>query len=138
MKVYDELEQGSEEWLRVRLGKFTASKALDLFSKPSTDTYQNLINNKVYELHTNKIVPMKVTEWMERGTELEPQARMEFEFDKRNKGLVVKECGFIEQSEFIGMSKISPSNISLVLIPDEMIFLLVLIDCYRKIFFKKY
>ncbi len=44
----------------------------------------------------------------------------------------------VDVSEFIGMSKISSSNISLVLTPDEMILLLVLIDCYRKRFLQEY
>jgi len=44
----------------------------------------------------------------------------------------------VDVSEFIGMSKISSSNLSLVLTPDEMILLLVLIDCYRKRFLQEY
>ncbi len=101
MKIYEDLIQGTPEWLEVRRGKFTASKALDLFSKPSTACYQDLINNIVYERLTNKIIPTHKTEWMQRGNDLEPQARMEFEFDNN---IQVFEAGFIESDEFVGMS----------------------------------
>jgi len=44
----------------------------------------------------------------------------------------------VNVSEFIGMSKITSSNISLILSPDEMILLLALVDCYRKRFLQDY
>ncbi len=44
----------------------------------------------------------------------------------------------VEISEFIGMSKIALSNLSLILNPDEMLVLLFLLDSYRKQFLQQY
>ncbi len=99
--IYKDIIQGSKEWHDVRCGKFGASKCTDLFSAPSTSKYQNLINNVVYERLTNKTVPNYKSEAMQRGNDLESEARQEFEFLSGHK---VEEVGYVERDEFVGMS----------------------------------
>ncbi len=100
MKIY-ESEQGTEQWLLDRSAHFSASPALDLFAAPSTAKYQNLINNVVFEKLTGKIIPTYINDAMRTGTEREPIAREKFSLDNFIK---VVEVGFIESSEFVGMS----------------------------------
>lgn len=87
-------EQGSEEWLRVRLGRPSASmfnKLITQTGKPSTSA-DGYINELIAERLTGKSEPFHVTEWMERGTALEPEAREAYEFITGNE---VMETGFI-------------------------------------------
>ena len=75
-------EQGSEEWLRVRLGRPSASmfnKLITQTGKPSSSA-DGYINELIAERLTGKSEPFYVTEWMERGTALEPEAREAYEF----------------------------------------------------------
>lgn len=89
-----EHEQGSTEWKRSRVGKLSASnfsKIITTTGKPSTsaDTY---INQLIAELLTGQTTSFHQTEWMLRGSELEPMARANFCLDT---GLDVLETGFI-------------------------------------------
>lgn len=87
-------EQGSEEWLRVRLGRPSASmfnKLITQTGKPSSSA-DGYINELIAERLTGKSEPFHVTEWMERGTALEPEAREAYEFITGN---AVMETGFI-------------------------------------------
>ena len=87
-------EQGSEEWLRVRLGRPSASmfnKLITQTGKPSSSA-DGYINELIAERLTGKSEPFHVTEWMERGTALEPEAREAYEFITGNE---VMETGFI-------------------------------------------
>ena len=86
-------EQGSEAWLMSRLGCPSGSqfdKLITSTGKPSTsaDTY---INQLIAEIMTNKPTEVKVNEWMQRGTELEPKAREYYELASGND---VTEVGF--------------------------------------------
>jgi putative phage-type endonuclease len=102
MIVYDEIIQGSEEWLQVRAGKFTGSKASDLFAGKTTATYQNLINKIVSEKVIGKTAESGYkSEAMQRGSNLESEARENFEL---NTFVKVGQVGFIELSENIGIS----------------------------------
>ena len=72
-----EHEQRTEGWFAERLGKPTASNFHRIItptgkSAAGADTY---INELVAELITGKSVPVPVTEAMQRGTDLEPEAR---------------------------------------------------------------
>jgi hypothetical protein len=87
-------EQGSEEWLRVRLGRPSASmfnKLITQTGKPSSSA-DGYIDELIAERLTGKSEPFHVTEWMERGTALEPEAREAYEFITGNE---VMETGFI-------------------------------------------
>ena len=92
-------EQGSPEWLAARLGKPSASmfsKLITQTGKPSTSA-DGYINQLIAERLTGQSEPFYVTEWMARGTELEPEAREAYEFISGND---VIETGFILHSTY--------------------------------------
>jgi len=92
-------EQGTEEWLAARLGKPSASmfsKLITQTGKPSASA-DGYINELIAERITGQSEPFHVTEWMERGTALEPEAREAYEFISAND---VIETGFILDASF--------------------------------------
>ena len=92
-------EQGSPEWLSARLGKPSASmfsKLITQTGKPSTSA-DDYINELISERLRGKSEPFYVTEWMQRGTELEPEAREAYEFISGNE---VLETGFILDTDW--------------------------------------
>lgn len=95
------VEQRSPEWFNLRIGKFTASTFKNLFAGSNTQTYKNEIYRVVFERLTKKSPENVVTEYMQRGTELEPEARSVYELETGNN---VKEPGFFELNEWIGAS----------------------------------
>jgi hypothetical protein len=100
MKHYD-VEQNSEEWSELRLGKFTASSFGDLFMKPETKTYQNAIVKVAFERVTGESEESYSNKWMQRGHEKEPFARENYELISFNS---VENAGFWEFNEFVGAS----------------------------------
>ena len=92
-------EQGPTEWLVARLGKPSASmfsKLITATGKPSSSA-DGYINQLIAERLTGQSEPFYVTEWMARGTELEPEAREAYEFISGND---VIETGFILDTGF--------------------------------------
>ena len=92
-------EQGSPEWLAARLGKPSASmfsKLITATGKPSSSA-DGYINQLIAERLRGQSEPFYVTEWMARGTELEPEAREAYEFISGND---VIETGFILDTSF--------------------------------------
>lgn len=80
MRVVDH-EQGTPEWLQSRLGCPSGSgfdKLITSAGKPSTQA-EGYINQLIAEMLTGETTYVKKTEWMERGTELEPHARHYYE-----------------------------------------------------------
>jgi len=89
-----EAEQGSEEWLAARVGRPSASQFHNLVTSKgkastSADRYINLM---ISERLTGRSEPIFVTDAMQRGTDLEPEARAYYELETGNE---VKEVGFI-------------------------------------------
>lgn len=99
MKIYDKLEQGSEEWFKTRLGKFTATDAQAIANNGKG--LETLVYQKVAEILTGKAPETYTNPDMERGNDLEELARNSYELET---GTVVKKVGFIEKSERIGCS----------------------------------
>lgn len=92
MRVIDH-EQGTQEWLNSRLGCPSGSGFSNLITatgKPSTSA-EAYINQLIAEKLTERTTEVKVNEWMQRGTELEPLARQYYELST---GLEVQEVGF--------------------------------------------
>ena len=92
-------EQGTEEWLASRLGRPSASgfsKLITATGKPSSSA-SGYIHELIAERLTGESTPFHVTEWMERGTKLEPEAREAYEFITDNE---VLETGFIVDPSF--------------------------------------
>lgn len=99
--VFHDIQQGTEEWHNLRLGKFTASKCKDLLSNKTTAAYRNLIHGKAFERVTGEKPEDFKSDWMQRGTELEPEAIEYYElkfFTKCHNG------GFFEYNEWVGAS----------------------------------
>ena len=89
-----EAEQGTQEWLDARLGRPSASqfsKLITTSGKPSASA-DDYISEMIAERITGESEPIYVNEWMQRGTELEPEARATYEFIH---GVDVNEVGFI-------------------------------------------
>ena len=99
MKVYT-CEQGTDEWLQCRIGVPSASNFSKIFTaggKPSTQdvTYRREL---IAEIVTGQAAYFEPTEWMQRGTELEGEARAWYEADRfatvEQVGFVVSEHGY--------------------------------------------
>lgn len=73
------VEQGSQAWFDLRLGRITGSKFNDLMSGRSTAGYQNLINRAVGEILCGESEMTYQNDTMRRGTEMEPFARKMYE-----------------------------------------------------------
>lgn len=92
----DQVEQGSQEWLQLRLGKITASRISDVLAKGKGNsesiTRTKYRNELIRERLTNKKLDGYSNPSMERGTLLEPLARAFYEV-KHN--LMVKQVAFV-------------------------------------------
>lgn len=73
------VEQGSPEWLAMRLGKLTASRMADAMAKPETAARKNYIAQLVAERLTGQVAESFCNAAMAHGTEYEPIARAEYE-----------------------------------------------------------
>jgi putative phage-type endonuclease len=94
--IFHSMEQGSEAWHEIKLGRFTGSRVSALFSAKSTANYQNLIANIAAEIITQDKDDGYVSADMERGIELEPEARRAYEAIT---GYKVEQVGFIENED---------------------------------------
>lgn len=100
MKFYN-IDQNSEEWDSLRLGKFTASTFSDLFMDKKTAGYQKAIIKVAYERVTGESEESYNNKWMQRGHEKEPFARENYELLTFNQ---LENGGFYEYSDFVGAS----------------------------------
>lgn len=99
--IHHAIEQNTEEWMNLRIGKFTASSFSDLLMGKSTLGYNKTILKVVYQRMTKENPEAFSNGWMERGHELEPEAIRHYEgltFDKVLNG------GFFELDEWTGAS----------------------------------
>ena len=100
MIVHD-VEQGTDEWLALRCGIPTASmfdKIITPTGKASTSS-GGYMNTLLAEWLTGKPGGMEPTAWMQRGTEMEPEARawyeMETDADVSTVGFLTRDDGLI-------------------------------------------
>jgi len=105
MKIINGIEQGSEEWLRLRLGKATASRFSSILSngvkgKPSK-TRQSYLYEIVAEIITGSQQECFVSQAMDWGSNIEPLAR---QFYSEKTGQSVEQVCFVEHNEHIGCS----------------------------------
>jgi putative phage-type endonuclease len=106
------MEQGSDEWFAARLGKATASRISDVIAKPRSGngisaSRANYEAQLVCERLTGERAEEFSNKQMDRGIELEPQARAAYEFQTDNE---VKEVGFIDHPRIL-MTGASPDGL---------------------------
>lgn len=100
MKHYD-IEQNTEEWALLRMGRFTASTFSDLFMAKTTAGYKNAIIKIAFERVTGECEESYSNKWMQRGHEKEPFAVENYEQFSFND---TEPAGFYEFNEWIGAS----------------------------------
>jgi len=100
IKHYD-IDQNSETWDELRLGKFTASTFYDLFMDPKTKGYQDAIIKVAYERVTGECEEGYNNKWMQRGHEKEPLAA---EYYESYTFTELENAGFWEYDDFTGAS----------------------------------
>jgi putative phage-type endonuclease len=96
-------EQGTESWLRERLGFCTGSRVSDALAKKGTATRENYLWQLVAERLTGQVQESFTNAAMIRGTEQEPIARAAYE---ANSGHFVDQIGFVKHPslEWFGAS----------------------------------
>lgn len=90
------IEQRTDAWLAQRAGKLTASAFADLMARTKSGpsaSRSNLIARLVCERLTGKPAETYTNAAMQRGTDLEPIARSEYEAAQ---GVMVIESGFVD------------------------------------------
>jgi hypothetical protein len=99
--IHHLIDQNSEEWIALRLGKFTASTFSDIFMDKKTAGYKNAIIKVAYERVTGECEESYSNKWMQRGNEKEPFAVENYELLTFN---TCEPAGFYEYDEFTGAS----------------------------------
>ena len=98
------IEQGTQEWLDVRKGVITGSRFKDIVT-PAKAEQSKSSKSYMYELIAERMgatVSFFQNEHMQRGNELEPDARTAYEFIK---DVTVNEVGFcLHDNKLIGVS----------------------------------
>tara|TARA_R110002020_G_scaffold190504_1_gene390037 strand:- start:1174 stop:1794 length:621 start_codon:yes stop_codon:yes gene_type:complete len=106
MNIIKSMEQGSAEWLALRLGKVTASRMADVLTKGRGSAPSKTAETYMIELLAERLTgaskPFFENDAMRWGTETEPQARSMYEVN--NDFVNVDEVAFVEHNEFIGIS----------------------------------
>ena len=93
------MDQRTTEWMAARLGKVTASRVADVLAKTKSGysaSRQNYMAQLICERLTGKQAEAFINTAMQRGTELEPIARSEYEI--RN-DVMVFETGLVIHPE---------------------------------------
>lgn len=105
MRIIRDIEQGSGEWLKLKLGKISASRAKDLMTNGRGDAISKTAESYMFELMAERLTgeskPFFESDAMRWGSETEDQARAMFELKE---GVDVEQVAFIEQSEWLGVS----------------------------------
>jgi len=99
MKIIKDVDQKSDEWKKLRLGRFGSTDAQSVSANGKglvTICYQ-----KVGELVTGKLPESYTNAHMERGNEYEDMARSAYEIETGN---LVTQVGYFDFDEFTGGS----------------------------------
>lgn len=108
MKVYPQIEQGSDEWIAIRKGRPTASKfdtIITATGKPSTQA-AGYIRELIAECFCPDFKMWFGNAYTERGTEVEPEAREAF---STHTGLKLEQVGFVLAKD--GICGCSPDSL---------------------------
>ena len=99
MKIHTDIEQGTNKWHGLRLGRITGS--MFGVAKGNGQGCKDYMDDLIEERRSGKPRENHVNAHMQRGTDMEPFARAEYEKQYRVK---VQEVGFVEFNEDIGVS----------------------------------
>ena len=103
------MDQGSDEWFAIRIGKVTASRVADIIAKTKSGystSRDNYMAQLVCERLTNQKAESFTNAAMQHGTETEPLARAAYE---ALKDVLVDEVGFVPHPT-IKMAGASPDG----------------------------
>jgi putative phage-type endonuclease len=104
------MDQGSESWFQVRIGKVTASRVADVIAKTKTG-YSATRDNYMAQLVCERLTGQKGESFtnaaMQHGTDTEPLARAAYE---ALKDVLVDEVGFVPHPSII-MAGASPDGL---------------------------
>ena len=104
------MEQGTEVWFNIRIGKVTASRVADVLAKTKTG-YSTTRDNYMAQLVCERLTGQKGESFtnaaMQHGTETEPLARAAYE---ARHDVLVDEVGFVSHPT-IEMSGASPDGL---------------------------
>ncbi len=105
MTKYLQLEQGSLEWHRARLGRVGGSECAPLAVQGKSGGLGagaiTLMYQKAAEIISGEIPDSYENDDTRRGTELEPEAKWQYTLQT---GLTVEDSGYYQHSEFFGVS----------------------------------
>jgi len=99
MKIVKDLKQGSNEWLKLRLGRFGSTDAQAVATNGKG--LETLCYQKVAEIMTGKGKENYTNEDMERGNLLEGMARSSYSIETGN---IVDEVAYFDFNENVGGS----------------------------------
>jgi putative phage-type endonuclease len=104
------MEQGTEEWFTIRIGKVTASRVADVIAKTKTG-YSATRDNYMAQLVCERLTGQKGESFsnaaMQHGTDTEPLARAAYE---ALRDVLVDEVGFVPHPSII-MAGASPDGL---------------------------
>ena len=104
------MDQGSDEWFAIRIGKVTASRVADIIAKTKSG-YSTSRDNYMAQLICERLTNQKGESFtnaaMQHGTETEPLARAAYE---ALKDVLVDEVGFVPHPS-IKMAGASPDGL---------------------------
>ena len=103
MIVFDKIEQGSIEWHELRYGKVSGSTLKDLMANDGKPVTENAIYTEILSACFENYVYEESfkTKEMQRGNDLEPVARENYETIKN---CTVNQIGFAQLSKYAGIS----------------------------------
>lgn len=103
MKIYEDLKQGTPEWLEVKKLKFTASNAATIMAmgKGVKTLIKQMLAEYYSSQHYEEYTGVYKNDQMKRGNEFEDKARTIYELETGN---TVKQVGFVEKDEYEGVS----------------------------------
>ena len=108
---FKDVKQGSEAWLKIRLGKVTASRVSDVMAKLKTGGYgasrDDYMAQLICERLTGEVAESFTNAAMAWGTETEPMARAHYEMVN---SVLVDQVGFIAHPD-IEKAGASPDGI---------------------------
>lgn len=111
--IYEEIEQGSPEWLALRLGKVTGSKVADLMKRNKDGKFAASRKDYAFDLALERITgesqgpDLSNVKWVQDGKEREPEARELYSFMT---GLETQQIGFATH-DVVEMFGASPDSL---------------------------